>query len=371
MKAKNTFFKLVLIVTLFLVVTCNTVITRANSNIGIDYRPGINYVSHLYTLGNLGFDDKEYKDKYSVYLSEEDKNIFLQYKDLLEFGQGKIGKLTAFFFFIPAYADLKTHNEYRDYFTAIVSSMEEKSITKIKKYIPDEYLAFFNENFINEFLKVQKEFNEISGIYLRNVDTYMNEVYPIISKELKNQKDRLNYLIKNNDMISQWENETNYKWEKGDYNYLLFRAGKNGPSFNNLSANLNTCYYKIDEKFLVDMFSHEFGIFLMYDSIIPLVEKYKIKYPDYQNEYTIGRAYWMAFEMLSVFFNIRINERKTNDYYNFKHADPIAFMEIYTKLYEEGITDPKDLYDHGIKEYMKQDGYWNNGVKERYKILEN
>jgi len=77
----------------------------------------------------------------------------------------------------------------------------------------------------------------------------------------------------------------------------------------------------------------------------------------------------MAYEMLAVFFNIKINNKKTMDYYIFKEADPIAFMEIYTNLYEEGITDPKELYERGINEYMKEGGYWNNGLEERYEKL--
>lgn len=347
---------------------CNFSVADTKPNLGIDYQPGINYVTHLYTLGEIGYQDAEYSNKYGEYLSAEDKSTLNKHKNLLVFGQGKVGKLTTYFFFMPAYANLKTYDEYKSYFEKINKAIDNNSLKEIEKYVPEDKKEFLNEGLLKALASVRKEFNEIAGVYIGNIKTYMNEVYPTILEDLKEQKVFLNELIGNKDVINKWQNMTNYKWDKGDYIYLLFRAGKRGPSFNNLSENINSCYYNIDEKYIVDMFSHEFGIFLMYDEIIPLTKKYKKKYPDYKNEFTLSRPYWMAYEMLAVFFNIKINNKKTMDYYVFKEADPIAFMEIYTNLYEEGITDPEELYKRGIDEYM--DAYWNKGVEERYESLQ-
>lgn len=370
MKTQNTLFNLFLMTTLlFCLIQCKQINAKTNSKIGIDYKIGVNYVTHLYTLGNIGYNDSEYAKNYAYYLSEDDKQILQQHKDLLIFGQGKVGSLTPFFFFIPAYADLKTQEEYKTYFENISTAIDKKSFKPIEDYIPDQIKEILDNNTFNELILVRKELNEISEVYIKNFKLYKEEIYPKISKELEAKKNHLNNRLDNNNIIDNWQRETNYNWDKGDYIYLLFRAGKNGPSFNNLSDNINSCYYKIDENYIVDMFSHEFGIFLMYDSINPLMEKYKIKYPEYKNKYTVGRVYWMAYEMLSIFFNIKINNKKTLDYYSYKEADPIAFMEIYSNLYKEGIVDPKELYTKGILEYMKPNGYWKKGVKERYEKL--
>lgn len=372
MKTKNTPFKLFFIayvlLTLILYISSDAK-AQTKQEIGVDYKIGINYVTHLYTLGEIGYSDSEYKTQYSTYITEEDKNVLQKYKELLLFGQGAVGRLTPYFFFIPAFSDLKTYEDFKTYFDDIANALSIKSTKPIEPYIPNENKKYLDISLINDLLSLQVEFNEISQVYLNNVEVYLNEVYPEIVNDLENQKYRLNNLINNNDIINKWQNVTNYSWEKGDYIYLLFKAGKKGPSFNNLSENINSCYFKIDENYIVDMFSHEFGIFLMYDSIMPLTEQIRDKYPDYKNEYTVGRPYWMAFEMLSVFFNAKINNRKTKDYYSFKEADPMAFMEIYSQLYNSGVTNPKDLYCKGIEEYMKPEGYWKNGVKERYEKL--
>lgn len=359
--------KLLLISIFFL--TNSSINAKTNSKIGVDYKIGINYVTHLYTLGDLGYSDNEYKNKYELYLSKDDKEILRRHKDLLLFGQGKVGRLTPYFFFIPAYSDIKSYKEFSSYLKDIKNALDDRTTKPLEKYIPERNKQFLDESLINDLLSIRTEFEEIGQVFLKNIEPYINEVYPHVAEELKIQCDSLNNLIANNDIINKWQHTTKYNWNKGNYIYLLFRAGKHGPSFNNLSENINSCYYKIDEKYIIDMFSHEFGVFLMYDSIMPLTEKYKIKYPDYKNEYTVGRPYWMAYEMLSIFFNIKINNNKTLDYFSFKHSDPIAFMEIFSRLHKNGITNPKDLYCKGIEEYMKPDGYWENGVKERYERI--
>lgn len=35
-------------------------------------------------------------------------------------------------------------------------------------------------------------------------------------------------------------------------------------------------------------------------------------------------------------------------HYTFTHADPIAFMEVYSGLYDQGVTNPKDMFEKGM-----------------------
>lgn len=347
----------------------NTIQAQVKASLGTDFKFGINYVTHTYTLGNVGYTDFEYTEKYGNYISEEDKKILHQHNDLLAFGNGKTGALTSYFFFMPAYSNLKTYEEWKNYFENIQEALNNKSFDPIIEYVPVERRANLDESHLVELTSVEEEFKKLSALFLKNLKPYIEEVYPGIMPELNKRKKYLNHLIRNKNIINMWQDKTGYTWNKGDYTYLLFRAGKNGPSFNNLSENTNSLYYNIDEKYIIDMFSHEFGIFLMYDSVMPLAQKYKEIYPDYKSKYTIGRPYWMAYEMLSVFFNIKIHNKKTMDYYTFTHADPIAFMEIYCSLYDQGITNPKEMYEKGINEYMKPGGYWETGVQERYESM--
>ncbi len=348
----------------------------SNPKIIVDYKIGINYVTHLYTLADLGFGDKEYVEKYSFSVPEEDISLLKKNSKFLEFGCGASGNFTSFLFFTPAFADLKSKSEYEQYFQDIDSAINNKIYGPIDKYIPVEKkedaqgMFLLNDDQWKNVLAVNPIFNEIAKVYLNNIDTYLNEVYPQIKPELKDKAKRLNRLIKNNSIINDWQKATNYKWDYGNYTFLLFKAGKYGPSFNDLSKNFNTFYYKINDAHAVNMLSHEFGVFLMRDSVGPVAREMGKLYPAYKNEITLGRVNWMAAEMLSTYFNCKINDRKMQDYFTFYHSDPIAFFEIYDKLYKSGVTNPKEMYRKAIKEYMKSEtGYWNNGVEERYKQL--
>ena len=96
------------------------------------------------------------------------------------------------------------------------------------------------------------------------------------------------------------------------------------------------------------MFSHEFGIFLMQDSIDPIVEEMK--------EYT-RKLDSKPFESLACWYNCKIAGRKTADYRAFGEADVQTFCRIFDRLSKDGISDPAELYRKGIIEYLE---YGNN-----------
>ncbi len=84
---------------------------EVSGKVTIDYNVGINYVTHLYTLANIGFADEEYCNKYSHTVPLEDIKILQKYQEYLRFENGKSGLLTSNFFFIPAYANLKNKSD--------------------------------------------------------------------------------------------------------------------------------------------------------------------------------------------------------------------------------------------------------------------
>lgn len=345
----------------------------SSDKVMVDYSVGINYVTHLYTLANIGFSDEEYANKYAHTVSLEDLKTLQKYQDYLVFAHGKTGVLTSYFFFIPAYANLKSKADYVQFRDDFAIAIQNKSYNTVQKYFSDKETACLlfsvSEEEWNNILIVNETFEEIINLNINNIDTYLTEVLPNIEKELHDRAAFLNNAVSEKEIISNWEEATGYNWSFGDKTYLLFRAGKNGPSFNNLSKNVNTLYYNMDDDYTMDMFSHEVGIYLISDSIAPLYEAYDTIYPEYESNLNIGRVNWMASEMLATFFNCKINGHKTLDYYNFGNADPIAFMTLYEQMYSQRITNPKDMYEKGAKEYMKPNGMWNTGVAERNKAF--
>ena len=104
------------------------------------------------------------------------------------------------------------------------------------------------------------------------------------------------------------------------------------------------------------MFSHEFGIFLMQDSIDPIFEEMKDLIKREQSKLVSKRDLtyvpWSAFESLACWYNCKIAGRETADYHAFGEADVQTFCRIFDRLSKEGISDPAELYRKGIMKYL-------------------
>ncbi len=72
---------------------------RPEVKILMEIRPEVNYVTHLYTLAELGFSDSVYAAKYGNTLPQAAIDTLQKYKDYLTFGQGEGGMLAGPFFF--------------------------------------------------------------------------------------------------------------------------------------------------------------------------------------------------------------------------------------------------------------------------------
>ena len=73
--------------------------TRQEVKILIEIRPEVNYVTHLYTLAELGFSDSTYAAKYGNTFPKAAIDTLQKYKKYLTFGQGEGGMLAGPFFF--------------------------------------------------------------------------------------------------------------------------------------------------------------------------------------------------------------------------------------------------------------------------------
>ena len=104
------------------------------------------------------------------------------------------------------------------------------------------------------------------------------------------------------------------------------------------------------------MFSHEFGIFLMQDSIAPIFEEMKTYTRKLGTTKDLTFVPWSAFESLSCWFNNKIAGKETADFKSFDNADVQTFCKIYDGLSAEGIKNPAELYRKGIMKYLALEG---------------
>lgn len=296
-----------------------------------EIRPEVNYVTHLYTLAGLGFSDDEYTVKYGTTLPQAAVDTLQKYKDYLTFGQGEGGMLAAPFFFIVSSESI-----------ANADSLQ----TVLKTLMADERMTSAPQ-------EVKTAARTIAKVYVDHYDDYIKNVYPRVVKDMQERQRLLAQRMQNTSLVSDWERVTGYTWNRGNYHWLLFRAGENGPSYNNVNDTTNTVYYNQSIDFQLSMFSHEFGIFLMQDSIMPIFQEMKEYTGNLKSERDLTFVPWSAYESLACWYNCKIAGGETEDYRNFDEADVKTFCQIFDRLSATGITDPAELYRQGIMEYLE------------------
>ena len=299
----------------------------------IEIHPEVNYVTHLYTLAELGFSDPAYAAKYGNSLPKAAIDTLQKYKEYLTFGQGENAPYSWFFFKV---------------------AQETFSNADELKTIMDDYRE--------EAIRMGAPANEmaipttIANVYVENYDNYLKNVYPQVKAEMEERQQLLSQKMQEQSFVRDWERVTGYAWHRGDYHWLLYRAGQKGPSYNNLNDSTNTVWYNQNIDYQLAMFSHEFGIFLMQDSIDPIVEEFKEYTRKLDSDRDLTYVPWRAFESLACWYNCKIAGRKTADYHAFGEADVQTFCRIFDRLSNFGISDPAELYRKGIMEYLKGDG---------------
>ena len=302
-----------------------------DAQILFEIRPEVNYVTHLYTLAGLGFSDDEYIAKYGNTLPKAAVDTLRKYRDYLMFGQGEGGMLSGTFYFM-------------------VSAETFANADSLQK-IMDKYQEMAKS--YNSPADIMNIANAIAKVYVDNYDEYLKDVYPQAKKDMKERQNQLSQQMKEKSFVKDWERVTGYQWHRGDYHWLLYCAGAKGPSYNNLNENTNTVYYNQPLNYQLAMFSHEFGIFLMQDSIDPIVKEMKEYIRSMKTEKDLTYVPWSAFESLACWYNCKIAGKETEDYRNFGEADVKTFCQIYDRLSAKGINDPAELYRKGIMEYLK------------------
>ena len=300
-------------------------------NILFEIRPEVNYVN-LYTLAGLGISDEEYTAKYGHTLPKAAVDTLQKYKDYLTFGQGEGGMLSGTFFFMVSaetFANADSLQKVMDKYQEMTKSYNS----------PDE---------------IMNVANAIAQVYVDNYDNYLKNVYPQAKKDMEERQNQLSQHMKDHSFVKDWERVTGYTWNRGDYHWLLYRAGAKGPSYNNLNENTNTVYFNQYLDYQLAMFSHEFGIFLMQDSIDPIVDEMKEYVRTLKSTKDLTYVPWSAFESMACWYNCKIAGGETEDYRNFSNADVKTFCQIFDRLSATGIKDPAELYRKGIMEYLNE-----------------
>ena len=309
-----------------------TPISQPEVKLLIEIRPEVNYVTHLYTLAELGFSDSTYAAKYGNTLPKAAIDTLQKYKKYLTFGQGEGGMLAGPFFFGVSAENIPNVDSMQVMMNVVLNEGKKT----------------------NAPVDVMAAVRAIANVYVAHYDAYLKNIYPQVKADMEERRQMLSQRMQKLSFVKDWERVTGYTWRRGDYHWLLYRAGQKGPSYNNLNDSTNTVWYNQNIDYQLAMFSHEFGIFLMQDSIDPIVEEFKEYTRKLDSDRDLTYVPWSAFESLACWYNCKIAGRKTADYHAFGEADVKTFCQIFDSLSKDGISDPAELYRKGVKEYLKQ-----------------
>ena len=297
----------------------------------MEIRPEVNYVTHLYTLAGLGFADSAYAAKYGNTLPQAAIDTLHKYKNYLTFGQGEGGMLAGPFFFGVSAENIPNADSMQVVMNVVMNEGR-------KANAPADVMAAVRS---------------VGNVYIENYDAYLKNVYPQVKADMEERRQLLGQRLQEQSFVKGWERVTGYTWRRGDYHWLLYCAGQKGPSYNNLNDSTNTVWYNQNIDYQLAMFSHEFGIFLMQDSIDPIEDEMKEYIKKLDSKRDLTYVPWSAFESLACWYNCKIAGRKTADYHAFGEADVQTFCRIFDRLSNFGISDPAELYRQGVMEYLK------------------
>ena len=175
-------------------------------------------VKHLYTLAELGFSDSTYAAKYGNTLPWTAIDTLQKYKEYLTFGQGEGGMLAGPFFFGVSAENIPNVDSMQVVMNVMMNEGRKANATA----------------------DVMTAARAIADVYVTHYDAYLKNVYPQVKADMEERRQMLSQRMQKLSFVKDWERVTGYTWRRGDYHWLLYRAGQKGPSYNNLNDSTNT-----------------------------------------------------------------------------------------------------------------------------------
>ena len=327
----------------------NTKNTKMTKEIMVTAEEVPNYIFHLMTLGNIVPEDPEYISLYKDSLPAEDQAYLSEHRDMLYWGDGNTAVLTVPFFFIPAYINFQSSQDFNEYFDLLSSALHSADfnpfITKYNSYIKKMELMFgpINmEEYLQALIPYSQNVDEIGNIYKRNFQSYHLEVWPKEKIKLEQTAALLNTELQKYDLIGQWEKLIGKEFETDNYQIILFSSNKNGPNANSLGYERNTFYYGNDPEFIIQFISHEVGTHLLIENYHEVMQ---------MNQFEFSELYG-AFENLAEFYSVDFILKNKNPLIGY---DVETYYTIYQNLYEQNknIT-PNEFMIKGLERYNNE-----------------
>jgi hypothetical protein len=314
------------------------------------YNYAANYILHIFAVAKSSY-DSEYADRYRSTVQPQDLGFLESHRYLLEFGNGQTGPFTPLCLFLPAYLDLRTKDDFVNYYHSLNNGLENNNFSKFLQRYPIDWgdpflsasykalmLELSDEEWGKTIKPLMPKFRKVAQIFINNTDGY-KQVWKQAELVLKERAEKWNKHFDKSNIIQEWERITGKTFLKDKYYILLCYANKNGPDANSLSYNKNIFYYSSSDEYIREFVSHEVGTHLLFELFYP---------SGFDSEFDQVR--YAALESLAMFFNLKVlkSEGLSYDLPQFRCGE---FLSLYGKHYYKGIK-PEELMELTLKEML-------------------
>jgi hypothetical protein len=243
------------------------------------------------------------------------------------------GELAGFFASLPAWLGVEEKSDFEKYFDVLQDALKAGRLQPFADGFPE---ADWSDRFLSEFLsrdKVHPELQELvstagnlADIYLRNLDSYRQEVWGEAQMAMYPRTNDLSEFFSERDYIGIWERFLGLEFAADAYNIVICFANKNGPDYNSLGYSGNLFYYDKPFDRTWQFVSHEIGTHLLIDTYFKLARSNKYEH----------RKLYSAYETLAMFYN-RMILGLDKLAYQIPQMNDRWHLQRYAELYERGI----------------------------------
>lgn len=235
------------------------------------------YIYHMLSIGKCGYDN-EYGTHARKYHNSDDILTLEKLKTHITVSGGEYcGDLYTLCVSIPAAFD-EPQNMF-EYFDAIIDLLEGNNIEHNFKKYERIYLKSFGVNdiaitienlkaFYDSILCLKDEIFKILKIYKSNYQIYIDYFWKDNYEKCCKVCNQVNEIVVREQYFEKWQCELDTVYKHGNFFAILCNSIANGPQAIDISNNKNIFWASDDISDICNLISHEFGIYLLKDTLL-------------------------------------------------------------------------------------------------------
>ncbi len=311
-----------------------------------------NYFWHVFVLANLwDYDqsDNPYYSKYIGTIPKEDINFLRRYRKDIIWGDGNMGDLAKFIYFMPLESPDFDLDDLEFYYKRLCHAVFSNDWVDFYLW----YGSDFGQIKIprDKFIVIEK----IGQILVKNFKAFNEKVWVNIYPELKRFSQSFNEHFSNCKFINKWENFLNRDFEGKDFNILFTIANTKEIRFTNINYFRYCMYYNSEDiQSLTNLIIKEIGINILSPELHKLLEDKNLKESSifYENHlYTAFQAFVQT-STEKIFTDINLQYK--NDYYTYDKGSYYFFKSFFKEYFEKHdyLIDAYQVIKNSIYSYI-------------------